>query len=349
MAQPAGSNPGKLYHDSLNGAGYGAHADFQRKEPGGGTPSATTVSRDTGRPALRASSTTSTTRDISNVTSTTVSASHADIGIGKPEPLITLVLHSQPAYVPSQELVHQDELELRASALEMRKAMESKEPLTQWQRICSKQRRVRLELPGEKSFVPHQSAYRTFAQAQSLALLKFGHLELRTDPEVRHAGQCFHEHLFFLRQVVENCNALKKAGYAVGRLGIELPLPRLRPDFIMHEYEASMVKIQLKVFLETIQTDKVIVSLGLSGIRSEWIGLDILANYFASLATNSQLEVLDLSNAELRDEDACALAAALEKNRSIRSIDLSGSTMPRIGMEALVRILKSRATLAEAL
>ena len=343
MAQPSSSNAGKRHHDLPNGAGYGARTDLQQKEAGDDARSATSATHDTGRPTVRASSTTSTatTRDISNATSTMNHASDADSVVGQPELLGKDLLHSLPAYAPSQKPVNREELELQASALEMRKAMKAKKPLIKWQRICSKQHRVRLDLPEKRTFLSQEPAYNQFKQEKSLKLLNYGHLVLRTDPGIRQTGQCFDEHLFFLRQVVENCNSLKKAGHAVGTLGIELPLPLLRPG-LMHDYEISMVKLQLKIFLETIQTDKVIVSLGLSGMRSEWFGQDMLGNYFASLATNTQLEVLDLSNAELGDADGCALAAALEKNRSIKTVYFKGCTMPEKGKLALALLLEQR-------
>ena len=345
MAQAASSS-GK-HHHSAERVGQDAHEGIRGEEPGGNARSAITLAHDTGRPSLRASSTTSTTIDISNVTSTTRSASHEDIHVAQPELLANFVTGSERAYAQSQEPMYQDENELHASAFQTGEAMKSDQLLTQWQKICSKQNRVKVELAGNKDLLSHLWAYDTFARKESLEFLKFRHLDFKTAPGVRQTGQCFHEHLWFLRQVIDNCNSLKKAGHAIGTLGIELPL--FRPNTIMHDYEVTMAKIQLKIFLETLRADEVIVSLDLSGIRSDWFGLDILADYFASLATNTQLEALDLSGAELSDDDVRALDAALEKNSSIKSICLKDCATSEKGAEILAQIRRRRGAREESL
>lgn len=93
---------------------------------------------------------------------------------------------------------------------------------------------------------------------------------------------------------------------------------------------------------QQLAADTVIVRLGLSGIRSRWLPIDTFSTYFSSLAHNTRIEELDLSNAELDDDDACALACALMGNRSIRTLAFSGCIIPDKGRAALANVLSKK-------
>ncbi len=236
------------------------------------------------------------------------------------------------------------ELALRASALETGKAMVSEAPLAELQKIFSEQDLVRIELPelrGNFGIGP-MAAYGLFSKEDWLEKLQVRHLDLTIEPGSRQTGLSFEEHQVFLRNVIGTCNRLEKKGNAGVTLAIEVPLPQFPSATPMNSYVISMIQMALKHLFQALQDDTVTVRLGLSGIRSEWFLQDILSDYFASLATNGKLEALDLSHANLNDDDACALARALKENRSIKLLNMTGCRTAEDGAEALASVFATR-------
>ena len=247
---------------------------------------------------------------------------------------------SELAYSPSAQTPSHRELALRASAVEIRDAMTAEQPLAALQKIFSGQDAVRLEL----SEMPGSPFYNTFCTGGWLEKLQVRHLDLTIEPNARKEGWHFEEHRFFLGKVIEVCNALARNGNTRLTLGIDVPLPRITEDFSATDaYLRGTTQLGFKFIFDALQADTVVVRLGLSSIRSEWFLQDVLSDYFASLATNSKLETLDLSHGNLSDDDACALAGALNKNRSIKSIDLRECiTSDKAGKVLFAALLKRR-------
>lgn len=254
------------------------------------------------------------------------------------------VICSEPAYSPSAQTPSPRELALRASAVEMRDAMAAEQPLAALQQIFSRHDAVRLELPEMSASPFDDDAYTTFSTGGWLKKLQVRHLDLTIEPNIRKEGRCFEDHRFFLGKVIEACNALAGNGNTGLSLGIDMPLPRLTADYSATDaYHRGTTQLGFKYLVEALQADTLTVRLGLSGIRSEWFPRDLLSGYFDSLATNSKLETLDLSDASLSDDDACALAEALDKNRSIKSIDLRECiTSDKAGKVLFAALLKRR-------
>jgi hypothetical protein len=212
------------------------------------------------------------------------------------------------------------------------------------QKIFSEQDAVRVELPelrGQFGIGP-MAAYGLFCKEGWLEKLQVRHLDLTIEPCSRHTGLSFEEHQVFLHNVISTCNRLAQNGNAGVTLAIEVPLPQFPSASPMNSYVISMIQIRLKQLFQALQEDTVTVRLGLSGIRSEWFLLDILSDYFASLATNEKLQALDLSHTNLSDVDACALAKALEENRSIQRVNVSRCMTSDKGGKALFAALLKR-------
>ncbi|MDB5760034.1 MAG: hypothetical protein JWM30_3323 [Burkholderia sp.] len=186
------------------------------------------------------------------------------------------------------------------------------------------------------------TVYDRFRDEGWLEKLDVRHLDLAIEPVSRHAGLSFEEHQVFLHNVISTCNKLAQNGKAGVTLAIEVPLPQFPSASPMNSYVISMIQIRLKQLFQALQEDKVTVLLGLSGIRSEWFPQDTLSDYFASLATNGKLQALDLSHTNLSDVDACALAKALEENRSIQRVNVSRCITSDKGGKALFAALLKR-------
>lgn len=246
---------------------------------------------------------------------------------------------SELAYSPSAQTISHRELALRASAVEIREATTAVQPLAALQKIFSGQDAVRIELQG----ISGSPFYNILCTRRWLENLQIRHLDLTIEPNVRKEGRHFEEHRVFLGKVIEVCNALARNGNTGLTLGIDVPLPRLTEDFSATDaYHRGTTRLGIKFIFDALQADTVVVRLGLSGIRSEWFLQDVLSDYFAGLPTNSKLEILELSHASLSDDNACALARALEQNRSIRSIDLRGCITSDKGGKALFAALLKR-------
>jgi hypothetical protein len=222
--------------------------------------------------------------------------------------------------------------------------MGSKEPLAELQKIFSGLEAVRLELPDLRgSFgIGPLSAYGLFCKEGWLEKLEVRYVDLTIEPRARQTGLSFEEHRIFLCKVIGTCNMLEKNGNAGVTLAIEVPLPQLPSDSPMRSHAIETMQIGLKNLFRALQADTVIVHLGLSRIRSEWFLQDVLSDFFASLATNGKLEALDLSHANLNNDDACALARALAENRSIKLINMTGCRTAEDGAEALANVLATR-------
>ena len=352
MAQRTGSNSSPRSnspwdfadnHDSAN-----CPVQIRRSDAHSGT----TLVRSTSGPILSAPSTTSNTGNATSVTSTMVVLDQADTATGRVEKERSIASYSRPAYSSSSSSASPSRREsaLRESAQETGKAMGSNEPLAELQEIFSGRDAVRLELPdlrgrfGLESVlgVDSMSVYDRFGDEGWLEKLQVRHLDLTIEPYSRHTGLSFEEHQVFLRNVISTCNRLERKGNAGVTLSIEVPLPQFPSTSPMNSYVISMIQLGLKHLFQALQDDTVTVRLGLSGIRSEWFLQDILSDYFASLATNGKLEALDLSHANLSDVDACALAKALEKNRSINWVNIRRCITSDKGGKALFAALLKR-------
>ena len=338
MAQSVSSsssnrNIGRDDSSDENSRPFGAHGDS-----GGNVYTGYSPDRTNGMPTISSTSTTS-----SALVTTGVRRGNLP-GELTPRSGASGVICSEPAYSPSAQTPSHRELQLRASAVEIRDAMEAEQPLAALQKIFSQHDAVRLELPEMFADAFGKAAYNTFSTEGWLAKLRVRHLDLTIEPNVRKEGRCFEEHRFFLGKVIEACNALAGNGNTGLTLGIDVPLPRLTADYSATDaLFRGTTALGFKHLFEALQADTVTVRLGLSGIRSEWFPLDLLSGYFDSLATNSKLETLDLSHANLSDDDACALAGALNKNRSIKSIDLRECiTSDKGGKVLFAALLKRR-------
>jgi hypothetical protein len=352
VAQRTGSNSSPRSNSPRDFADNHDRANYPVGCRGSDAHSGNTSARSTSGPTLSASSTTSNTGNATSVTSTMVVPRQSDTATGQAEKERCIASYSRPAYASSSlsEPSSQMELALRASALETGKAMVSNEPLAELQKIFSGPDAVRLELPdlrgqfGLESVlgVDSMTVYDRFRDEGWLEKLDVRHFDLAIEPCSRQAGLSFEEHQVFLRNVIGTCNKLAKNGNAGVTLAIEVPLPRFPSTSPMNSYVISMIQLGLKHLFQALQADKVTVRLGLSGIRSEWFLRDILSDYFASLATNGKLEALDLSHANLSDDDACALARALKENRSIKLLNMTGCRTAEDGAEALASVLAAR-------
>lgn len=340
MAQPVnlGSNRGNIGRDgdsNENSKPSGVHGDSR-----GNAHTGYSTGRSSGMPTISSTSTTS-----SALVTTGVRRGNSS-GELVPRSDASGVTWSEPAYSPSAQTISHRELALRASAIEIREATTAVQPLAALQKIFSGQDVVRLELPG----ISGSPFYNNFCTGDWLEKLQVRHLDLTIEPNVREEGRHFEEHRLFLGKVIEVCNALAKNGNTGLSLGIDVPLPRLIADFSATDaYLRGTTQIGFKFLFEALRADMVVVRLGLSGIRSEWFPHDLLSDYFAGLAQNSKLETLDLSHASLSDDDAYALAIALEKNRSIRSIDLRGCMTSGKGGKTLFAALLRRREIGVAI
>jgi hypothetical protein len=306
----------------------GVHGDS-----GGDAHTGYSTGRSSGMPTISSTSTTS-----SALVTTGVRRGNSS-GELVPRSDSSGVTWSEPAYSPSAQAISQRELALRASAIEIREATTAVQPLAALQKIFSGQDAVRLELPG----ISGSPFYNNFCTGHWLENLQIRHLDLTIEPNVRKEGRHFEEHRVFLGNVIKVCNALARNGNTGLTLGIDVPLPRLTEDYSATDtYFRTTTQHGFKFIFDALRADMVVVRLGLSGIRSEWFLQDALSDYFAGLAQNSKLEMLDLSHASLSDGDACALARALEQNRSIKLINISGCLTSDDGAEALAKVLAGR-------
>ena len=311
---------------------FGAHGDSD-----GNAHTSYSTGRTSGMPTISSTSTTS-----SALVTTGVRRGNSS-GELVPRSGASGVTCSELAYSPSAQTPSHRELALRASAVEMRDAMTAEQPLAALQKIFYGQDAVRLELPEMFTGAPYIGVYNNFSTRSWLENLQVRHLDLTIEPNVRKEGRYFENHRVFLGNVIEACNALAGNGNTGLTLGVDLPLPRLSADLSATDaLFRGTTELGFKYLFKALQADTLTVRLGLSSIRSEWFPLDLLSDYFASLAQNRKLEMLDLSHASLSDDDACALARALEQNRSIKSIDLRGCITSDKGGKALFAALLKR-------
>ena len=216
--------------------------------------------------------------------------------------------------------------------------MREKDALKALKRVFKASELVRLEVPTLISPGAPTDLYWKFSERQWLKQLRLQYLDVKFEVRQEEAPLDLSEHMPFFIQLLKSCNALPEKDRSRLCLSIDVPVRGSVPG---HFLELTLDLTRKRLF-EQLAADKVIVRLGLSGIRSRWLPTDSFSAYFFSLAHNTRIEELDLSNAELDDDDACALAAALMENRSIRTLALSGCIIPDRGRAALANVLSKK-------
>lgn len=245
---------------------------------------------------------------------------------------------SRPVYPAATRAPSAREIALRASAVQTHAAMREKDPLKALKKIFKQSELVRLEVPTLIFPGVPTAHYWKFSERQWLKQLRLQYLDVTFEGRAEEAPLDLSEHMPFFIQLLKSCNELPEKDRSRLSLGIDVPVRGSIPG---HFLELTLDLTRKRLF-EQLAADKVIVRLGLSGIRSGWLPTDTLSAYFSSLAHNARIEELDLSNAELDDDDACALAAALMENRLIRTLALSGCRMPDRGRAALANVFSKK-------
>lgn len=245
---------------------------------------------------------------------------------------------SRPAYSAATPTLSGRELALRASAVQTRAAMQKKDPLKALKSVFRESDLVRLEVPTLMFHDVLKDFYWKFSERQWLKHLRLHYLDVKFEVRQDESPLDLSEHMPFFIQLLKSCNELSEKDRSRLCLSIDVPVRGRVPG----HHLKSTLDLTRKYLFEQLAADQVIVRLGLSGIRSGWLPTDTFSAYFSSLAHNTRLEELDLSNAKLDDADACALASALMENRSIKTLQLSGCIIPDRGRAALAHVFSRK-------
>jgi hypothetical protein len=264
-----------------------------------------------------------------------------------PQPATTLALaesHFPPAESALLQARSARESALRASAVKTCAAFQGDAPLQALKKVFAEDQWARIELPrslfmigASESVLKTGNPYSEFIQREWLEQAPLRYLDLTSEPG---SAANVLETVSTIITLLQNCDRLtaqKKSGL---RLGIDVHSAQLRvaaagitrtdKELLFHRLFAALA------------ADTMVVRLSLAGFDSAWLPSAQHADYFESLATNTTLQELDLSNVKLCDSGAFALAKALKQNRSITLIDLRGCTTSGEGGKALYGVLLAR-------
>lgn len=252
--------------------------------------------------------------------------------------------HIAPAESSSVQIRTARESALRASAVETRAAFLGEAPLEALKKVIANDQWARIELPeslfrigAAESLLKTVNPYREFIQREWLEQAPLRYLDLTSE-----AGSAVNvlETVGMIITLLQNCDRLTAQKKSSLRLGIDVHSAQLQASVV--SITRTEKELLFHRLFAALAADTMVIRLSLAGFDSAWLPSGQHADYFESLATNTVLQELDLSNVKLSDSGAFALAKALKQNRSISLIDLRGCTTSDKGGKTLYGALLAR-------
>lgn len=245
----------------------------------------------------------------------------------------TGVSGSPPAYASSQ-VPSARELALRATAKQVREAIEGKKPLKALKAVFKNAQEVRFETPAQPLF----HSYEALFGQKWIKQLRIHYLELTISPVPK--SLCQQTQMALVTELLNALDSLPDSTKLTMTVDLELPLsPRTA-------LMASMAGMYSRSLQDALVKSNVVARVRVQGYQPEFERLDSLVWDNTILGNNQNIKELLLADCEFDNEGACQLAAALEENTSILKLVISNCSFPEQGCARFAKAISRRSDLS---